>query len=666
MKYTCGLILLSFLLMGRLVSAQSKADSVNIWQKVALLPDSSKLIFWDSLAYSNIRSNVYRGYALELLKEAGKQRNLHYEANAYFLLIRSYYKRIPDSMRYYIEKAEPVFLQENRLEDLFRVKAWNVYSLTSEGRHNDALAAVTKLKNQAHQFNYPDGNDMANQALADFYISTNLNSEGEALYEEILQNMEERKAPLIKRINIIRQLMNLHSNSEKRLDYLHLLDKYLQECDAQGITQLDNEDQIPYLKYALHRNYTTEYLNMGDIEQARIHLQTVDKLVNEYNLKSVNMECTSLKGAYYYALKQYDKSLEYYDIVEKNRRTNKRNNDLLNVLNIKSHVLYDAGRTDEATKTCWEYISLSDSISKADFYAKLADLGTQHEITKLELEKQKMKTEANRNHTRMLFFLFGFFVLLLICIMSGYLVYVIHRDRKSLRKAKEKAEEADRLKSVFLANMNHEIRTPLNAIVGFSDLLVEEEDIDTKKEYGEIIRRNNDLLQRLISDVLDLSKLESDMISFSYTQVDLPSFMKELEQTVGLRMPDGVKLRLTPCQDFIFTTDQNRLMQILLNLITNAIKHTSKGFICMGYDVDENQICFFVEDTGEGIPEEKLENIFSRFVQLDDWHTGVGLGLAISKGLIVKMGGSIQVSSEVGKGSIFRVFFPLDGGQTKK
>ena len=227
--------------------------------------------------------------------------------------------------------------------------------------------------------------------------------------------------------------------------------------------------------------------------------------------------------------------------------------------------------------------------------------------------------------------------------------------------AKEKAEEADMLKSTFLANMTHEIRTPLNAIVGFSDLLGVEEDLELRQNYISLIKMNNDLLLSIVNDVLDISRIESDMMTFTYMDVYLPSFMKDLYNSIQLRRPEGVEMTLDACPDIIFNIDRNRLWQICMNLLTNAVKHTKKGSIWFGYtlEAEEKMIKFYVSDTGCGIPKDELDNIFARFVQLSDFEQGVGLGLAICKGLVLKMGGNISVISEEGFGSTFIFTLPM-------
>jgi signal transduction histidine kinase len=277
-------------------------------------------------------------------------------------------------------------------------------------------------------------------------------------------------------------------------------------------------------------------------------------------------------------------------------------------------------------------------------------------VDKLELANKKMELDASHLRANLLTMGGGLAILMIICCFLGYISYSRHRYGLRLERAKEKAEEADRLKSAFLANMNHEIRTPLNAIVGFSQVLVDEEDRETRLEFSNIIQSNNELLQRLIGDVLDLSKIESNSMPLIYKELDIGLLMKEIYSMILLRMPSGIELRLNDCEALVMEADKNRLTQILTNLLTNSIKHTEKGFIRFGY---KRTAASVVEDSGEGIPRDKIDSIFSRFVQLDSWSKGVGLGLAICRGLVEQMGGKIWVTSELGKGSIFYVTLPL-------
>ena len=233
---------------------------------------------------------------------------------------------------------------------------------------------------------------------------------------------------------------------------------------------------------------------------------------------------------------------------------------------------------------------------------------------------------------------------------------------EELIAARDRALQADRLKSAFLANMSHEIRTPLNAIVGFSGLLNTAEEAAEREEYVRIIENNNELLLQLIGDILDLSKIEAGTLEFAETPVDVNALIKETIKTMQLRAEDkGLTVRLKDSlPDCIIKTDRNRLSQLLINLTTNAIKFTEEGGISMGYTAQrkEGMLRFYVTDTGCGIPQEKQADIFMRFVKLNGFAQGTGLGLPICKTIVNKMGGEIGVESEPGKGSTFWFTIP--------
>lgn len=230
----------------------------------------------------------------------------------------------------------------------------------------------------------------------------------------------------------------------------------------------------------------------------------------------------------------------------------------------------------------------------------------------------------------------------------------------NLEEAKHKAELADKMKSKYLADMSHEIRTPLNAITGFAELMAFTDSDEERMSYYDIIKTNNQLLMQLINDILDLSKIEADAIKISYETVDVNDLMDSTFASVRLRMPEGVELRLEKgLAECYFGTDHIRLLQLINNLANNAIKNTKKGSITMGYThLENNRLKFYVKDTGVGIAQDKLDNLFNRFVKVNDYVEGIGLGLAICQGLVAKMGGTISVESELGVGSTFSFILP--------
>lgn len=232
---------------------------------------------------------------------------------------------------------------------------------------------------------------------------------------------------------------------------------------------------------------------------------------------------------------------------------------------------------------------------------------------------------------------------------------------EDLIRAREKAEMADNMKSTYLANMSHEIRTPLNAIVGFSELLSFADDPEEKQSYIDIIKANNEQLLHLIGDILDLSKIEAGLLSVTYEEIELNELMQEIYQSIRLKIAAEIDFTLEKGEgSFLFVTDRSRLNQVITNLLNNAIKHTEKGCISFGYRQEgENNLYFYVSDTGTGMPAEKLEQIFTRHVMLTPKKNGFGLGLAISKGIVEKFGGTIHVVSEEGKGSTFSFIIPI-------
>lgn len=230
------------------------------------------------------------------------------------------------------------------------------------------------------------------------------------------------------------------------------------------------------------------------------------------------------------------------------------------------------------------------------------------------------------------------------------------RHSKELIEAKRKAEEADRMKTLFLANMSHEIRTPLNAIVGFSEIISLTEDEEERREYLEIIQKNSGLLLQLINDILDLSRIEAGRSEMHFGKVSLSGLVEEVYKVHQLKTPDAIRLEvILPKEDIIINTDRNRLTQVLSNFMSNAIKNTSKGSITLGLVHEGEWLRLYVADTGCGIPEDKLPLIFDRFEKLNDFVQGTGLGLSICKSLVERLGGRIEVTSEVGKGSTFSI-----------
>lgn len=302
-------------------------------------------------------------------------------------------------------------------------------------------------------------------------------------------------------------------------------------------------------------------------------------------------------------------------------------------------------------------------------------------LHELNIDKSRIPTNSSFVNEEMSFFelyksqvlgLFFVFIALLIGLLVSLYYFLRMKKLKDeleiseveLRKAKNKAEESDRLKTAFLANMTHEIRTPLNAIVGFSNVLAsggctQEE----QQEYFQVIQANSDLLLRLINDILDISRLEVGKLKFFYEECNVDALCRGALSTVESTCKTSVKfiLDLPPVSNLYIVTDIQRLQQVLINVLSNANKFTKEGSITLGFQLDEpnNRVLFSVTDTGVGIPKDKQDVIFDRFEKLNDYMQGTGLGLAISKTIINIIGGDIWVDSSYTKGARFVFSHPL-------
>ena len=248
-------------------------------------------------------------------------------------------------------------------------------------------------------------------------------------------------------------------------------------------------------------------------------------------------------------------------------------------------------------------------------------------------------------------------------VLTVYDVTELRNIQRLLDVGRENAISADKLKSAFIANMSHEVRTPLNAIVGFSGLMATATSEEEKKMYTDIISENNERLLRLVNDIFDLSQIDAGVLNFVYSEFDANDLLRELEGVFGMKLNENPLVALiceAHLEPIMMHSEKQRIIQVLTNLLHNAMKFTNTGEIRFGCRMEgTDEVCFYVSDTGIGIPEEEQEKIFSHFTKLDREVQGTGLGLTLSETIIHNLGGRVGVKSELGKGGTFWFILPL-------
>lgn len=644
------------------VRAASTLDSLE--QVLARLPDSARLIKLNDLAYQNPDDYSYKIYAEKLLKEAEQQKNNKYLGNAYFLLIKYHYSHDIDSMRLLLKEAEPVFLNGNNLEYFFRTKTWNIYTYEQQENDERVFSEAKLINKLSEQLNYPEGKEMVDQAIAHYYSSKKLFKEAFNLYEDVYKRMEARNSSPIKRINIIRQILN-HRGDEidvnKRIYYLQKLKTYIDECQENNITQLDKENPLYYIKYLYHRSYLFVAYDLGDTALMRSHLQEAEYMTQEYPIKNQATVLMRLKAHYYILSKQYTKAIDLYNEMIKDISPKHNRQYLIDLLYEQADMYHKIGKDDLAISQYKKCISLNDSLRRSEYLDELAKMQIQHQEDKKALKIKELQLKVSHNTLWELGALL--IISLLTCTFFGYIIYSRKKRNRFLRKAKERAEESDRMKSAFLSNINHEIRTPLNAIIGFSEILIDEEDEEQRRQYVNIIRENNGMLQQLIDGILSISNIESGTISFKFTNFSLSELMKEIRHIAPTKIPGTTNIEYSQGPDKKIKADRSYLGQALINLLLFSASRAPKENIRFGYKIKDDTVSFFIQNTDLEISQEEISLLLDYRLLLQRWTKGVGMGvnleLAATKTLVKRMGGDLELVSRSRQGMVIYLIIPL-------
>lgn len=321
--------------------------------------------------------------------------------------------------------------------------------------------------------------------------------------------------------------------------------------------------------------------------------------------------------------------------------------------------LHEQAEYDSAFTAYDKLYNYQDSLYRKLYSQKIEALRDTYQLEELELENKRQLNSLYLKATLSLAALILLGILCWVYLKRSSLMLI--RSKKEMESAKELAEISKRNKSLFLSNMSHEIRTPLNAVIGFAKLMLTAETEQEKEEYAAIIDINSELLLHLINDILDISKIEAGTLEFEFKPMNLNELCRSEYEVHKTRVKPGVELVFEEkaADNVEIVCDRNRLAQVITNLLNNASKFTERGEIRFGFDVCDGKVEFFVRDTGAGIPEERVKEIFDRFVKLNHAAAGSGLGLSISKMIIERMDGQIEVESAEGRGTCFRFTIPV-------
>ena len=614
--------------------------------------------------------NIAPVYWDKALTEAAKAKDEYMMKLALDMLIQRYSPKDKEKVEKYISFARQNLPEEHNT--LFRYYLY-CYNIWAEMRKNNSLETIeqelNKLKSESRgpmtpeaqiQWEYLTGvsldysailthsyNDISKaipyveRALTNLSVypfQDKIHFETLCRYElaDLYTSTEDKRAPdeIKKMIELHKQWNNLNTTFDRQfLDESHYyMAKYAQMIFMKDI--ISNEEIKKYY-------------------QKYIQLARKKKIINTTYETSAR---------YYKTMGEYKKAIAYLDSAIVQGRFKPVN--LVSIYSIKAGLYYELNDFKNAYLTLKESIKyqMSDKSQKKE--EQMAEMQTRFDVNKLELEKSKL---SNRNKQIALAATFA--LLLAVIGWSTYQRIMVKRLKKihrelmianeEVRKQSIKATESEKMKTAFLNSICHEIRTPLNAIVGFSHLIAESDDAEERKTYYNIVNANNERLLQLINEILDLSKIESGTIEFSFGPASLHNLCREVHDAHIFRTPQGVSLVYESSDEsLMIETDKNRVFQVISNLIGNAVKFTKEGSISYGYKLADNQIVFHVTDTGTGIEPEKVGRVFERFAKLNNHAQGTGLGLSICKSIVERLGGKISVSSEFGKGTTFTFTLP--------
>lgn len=622
-------------------------------------------------------SPVELDYLGQMIRLADEVDSMSYYYEGLSFLGRYYCnKNNPDSLFYWGGILDSVTKAHNDIPEA-RFDFLNYYCrcYLINGDYELAMNEAVRLQILADETGILRGAISSNEYLGMIYLCIGRDEDAVTAFEKGLSLIRESGEDPTYEIQIMSYLVISYFRLNK-LDKVRPLLEHFEFL----LRDMEKESPGKWVNYPfarmfciLYSNYINLYVAEHNRAEAYKAVQKASSYVNEKNRDEAYLiSIYNLAMARYYLfVKDYPKAFRQIDrtlMVEYSP----------DVLKVKLEILKAAGKKDEALALHEELLKLVEQTNVTAFTRQLNQLRTLHNLNEKKIQEQHMlhqKEQLSQKQTQLTISIIFFGVLLI----SFYFLfrYAYHTQKlkndlqkergvliettDKLRIAKEQAEESNRMKTAFVANISHEIRTPLNAIVGFSGLL-EDADEEEQKEFIRIINNSSDLLLNLVNDVLDLSRLDSDSFSLILKDCNIYTCCTNARKSMQQKVQPGVKLTLTCSdKDYMMKTDPLRLQQLLLNLLTNAAKFTEQGEINLDYQVDKEkkQVVFSVTDTGCGVPPEKQESIFNRFEKVDEFKQGAGLGLPICRMIASRIGGTLTIDPTYTEGARFIFVHPF-------
>lgn len=557
-----------------------------------------------------------------------------------------------DSVIVWGQQISPILEKDNKMELSFSIRQLVVYLYSLRGDIGNAIDEAREMYEKAETIKYDFGMALSSAAIGDAYFCSNMPEEAIASYKEAIRHpAASPENNYYKEMTILKLIQTLIL--KERTQEAEKYRKMLSESKS-----IHSNQTLQFLTLATDVSY---YIQKNELPNAHNCLLQAEQIYlsdkQPYNSTTYNY----MQGRYNAAIGKHTLALQYYDNILTDIRQKMQSIIYLQIAYIKANLLIEMDHKKEAARLYEEISMITDSVIAPSYAHRINNLRASYEENRMKVEN---KAEFNR------IFLGGIVIGIIVLGVMIYLVIHIVKQNKKIAESKIRmeqsrlnAENAMQSKSLFLSNMSHEIRTPLSALSGFSSLLTEQAlDEETRRQCGDIIQQNSDLLLKLINDVIDLSNLEIGNMKFNFNYCDAIAICNNVIDTVNKVKQTQAELRFnTSLPSLKLYTDDSRLQQLLINLLINATKFTPQGNITLEVQQESKDFALFsVTDTGCGIPLEKQSSIFNRFEKLNEGAQGTGLGLSICQLIIERIGGKIWIDPNYTTGCRFYFTHPIN------